>query len=115
MIWHLLLLSFMFILAGIFHFIKPKFYLKIMPPYIPYPMFAIYTSGFTEVVSGILLLFAETQKFGAILIIMQLIAFFSVHIHMLLDEKMVLKMGKPALWIRLALQFGLIFWAYQYV
>ena len=35
--------------AGLNHFINPAFYLKIMPPYLPWHLFLVYLSGFFEV------------------------------------------------------------------
>jgi uncharacterized membrane protein len=38
--------------AGTLHFIKPDFYLKIMPPYLPLHLELVYLSGFFEIALG---------------------------------------------------------------
>lgn len=114
MTWHQTLLAVLFIIAGIIHFVKPKFYLKIMPDYIPLHKEMVFLSGITEVVSGFLLLFPSLQHWGALLIILQLIAFFPVHIHMFFDKKKAMGLPDWGLWVRLALQFVMIYWASQY-
>ena len=36
-----------YVLAGINHFLNPKFYLKIIPPFLPFPQLVNRASGFT--------------------------------------------------------------------
>ncbi len=113
--WHQYLLGILFAIAGVMHFTKPKIYERIMPPYIPEPKTMVLLSGIAEMVLGFMLLNVETQWIAAWGIIVLLVSFFSVHIYMLQNEKASLKMPRWALWLRLPLQFGLIYWAYQYV
>ncbi len=73
----LLLMYFMailYIIAGVFHFIKPKFYLHIMPRYLPYHLELVYLSGLVEIICGLMLFFKRTQSLGAWLTIALLIA-----------------------------------------
>jgi len=113
--WHLYLLSAIFIISGILHLIRPKAYIRIMPLYIPYHKQLVYLSGITEIVAGIGILFSQTKLYAILSIILMLILFFPVHIHMLLNKKAGLNLPKPVLLFRLLLQFGLIYWAYQYI
>ena len=46
------LLAFFLIGAGTLHFIKPDFYLKIMPPYLPWHLELVYLSGIIELSWG---------------------------------------------------------------
>lgn len=114
MSWHLFLLSGIFVLAGIFHFLKPKAFMRIMPLYIPYHRQLVYLSGLTEITAGIGLLFIATKSLAAWGIVTMLILFFPVHIHMLVNQKAGLGLPKTILVLRLLLQFGLIYWAYLY-
>lgn len=50
------LLCVFFVTAGLNHFVNPDFYLKIIPPYLPWHTFLNYLSGFFEVALGVLLL-----------------------------------------------------------
>lgn len=113
--WHQYILGLIFVVAGVFHFQKPKLYLRIIPPYLPYPNTLVAITGITEMISDFLLMTFDTQKIGAWAIIVQLILFLSVHIYMLQDEKAALKLPKWVLIARLPLQFLLMYWAYQYV
>lgn len=113
--WHQYTLGLLFILAGINHFRSPKIYLRIMPPYIPAHSTMVLVSGIAEMVAGLLLLNANTQTIGAWGMIAMLFVFFTVHFYMLQNEKAAMKLPKWFLWLRIPLQLGLIYWAYQYV
>ncbi len=39
--------------AGALHFSRPEFYLKIMPPYIPWHVAVVRVSGFFEILGGV--------------------------------------------------------------
>ena len=107
-------LAFFLILAGIFHFIKPQFFMKIMPDYIPMHLQMVYISGAVEILCGILLLFPETQKLGAYLCIALFIAVFPANIEM---AKNFYPSHHKYFWLtilRLPIQIVLIWWAYQF-
>jgi uncharacterized membrane protein len=53
------------ILAGILHFVKPKFFLAIMPPYIPAHQLMVALSGVAEIIFGTGLLFDNTRSWAA--------------------------------------------------
>ncbi|WP_074410255.1 MULTISPECIES: DoxX family protein [Aquimarina] len=113
--WHLYILSFIFGIAGVFHLIRPKAFMRIMPLYIPYHKLLVYISGIAEILVSCGLLFTTTRTVSAWSIIFMLILFFPVHIHMLTHKKASLNLPKFVLVIRLLLQFGLIYWAYLYL
>jgi len=115
MIWHLYILSSIFIVAGVFHFIRPKAFMRIMPLYIPYHKLLVYLSGIAEIAAGIGVLFLSTRTISLWAIVLMLILFFPVHIHMIINKKAGLNLPKSVLYLRLFLQFGLIYWAYQYI
>lgn len=112
--WHQYLMAVLFILAGVNHFRKPKMYEQIMPPYIPAHKNMVVMSGLAEMILGMMLLIPENQPIAAWGIILMLLIFFTVHIHMLQDEGASMKLPKWVLILRIPLQFGLIWWAYQY-
>lgn len=113
--WHFLLMAAMYIIAGIFHFIKPKAYLRIMPRYLPAPKLLVLLSGVSEVLLGIGLLFEETKALAIYGIIAMLLMFLLVHFYMLSSKKAGAGFPVWALIIRLPLQFVLIWWAYFYI
>jgi uncharacterized membrane protein len=109
----LYLMSFLYTIAGINHFIKPKFYLAIMPPYIPAHELMVLLSGIAELVLGIGLLFPLTRALAAWGIILLLLAVLPANVYMITSEKFS-KIPTWILWLRLPLQFLLIWWAYIY-
>ena len=113
--WHFLLMSIMYILAGIMHFIKPKAYLRIMPGYLPFHRLLVILSGIAEILLGISLLIAPLKDLAIYSIIIMLVIFLTVHFYMISEKKA--SAGIPA-WIlilRIPLQFGLMYWAYSYL
>ena len=102
----------LYTVAGINHFISPRFYLKIMPPALPYHKALVNISGICEVVFALLLLPVATRHIAAWLIILLLIAIFPANIYMAIKWQ---RKHHPYLWVayaRLPLQFVLIWWAY---
>ncbi len=113
--WDKYFMGGLYILAGLLHFIKPKFYMKIMPSYLPYHLELVYLSGVFELISGVLLLIPETQIIGAWGIIITLIGVYPANIYMLSSYKGKKVWYKLILIARLPLQFLLIYWAWLYV
>ncbi len=109
----LILMSLLYISAGIYHFINPTFYLKIMPDYIPAHLIMIYLSGAIEIILGVALLIKKFQKTAGWLIILMLIAFLPLHIKMIQDTWISLNIKFITAIVRLPLQFVLIYWAYK--
>ncbi|MCA1632913.1 MAG: DoxX family membrane protein [Acidobacteria bacterium] len=103
-----------FIVAGVNHFLNPAFYLKIMPPYLPWHSFLVYLSGLCEVALGLLLCVSKYSRFAAWGIIALLIAVFPANIHMATHPELYPEVNLAALWIRLPMQGLLIAWAYWY-
>jgi uncharacterized membrane protein len=104
----------LYITAGLNHFINPEFYMRIMPPWVPYPEEMIFISGVCEVLFALLLAIPITRRAGAWCIILLLLAVFPANIQMLLNYR---NENNPLLWIaiaRLPLQIVLIGWAYQF-
>ncbi len=54
-----------FVFAGVNHFINPEFYLRIMPPYLPWHSFLVSLSGMLEILLGILLLIPKFSRLAA--------------------------------------------------
>lgn len=113
--WHLYLMAAMYIFAGIFHFIKPRMYMRIMPQYLPAHKLLVYLSGLAEIGLGIGLCFPETKDFAIYGIILMLLVFLLVHFYMLSSRKAAAGLPKWSLVVRLPLQFLLIWWAWFYL
>jgi uncharacterized membrane protein len=107
-------LAVFFVMAGLYHFINPAFYLTIMPPYLPWHLFLIYLSGFFEVLLGVMLTVSKLTRVAAWGMIALLIAVFPANIHMAANPELYPDINHIALWIRLPLQAVLAAWAYWY-
>lgn len=112
--WHLYLMAFIYVIAGIIHFIRPKIYLRIMPRYLPNHKFLVYASGLAEIILGILLCFPETKNIAIIGIIAMLLVFLLVHFYMLSSKKAGAGIPQWILVLRIPMQFLLIWWAWHY-
>ena len=113
--YHFYIMAVMYILTGLMHFIKPKVYIPIMPGYTPAKKAMIFWSGIAEVALGVGLLFSQTRVIAIWGVILILIIFFTVHIDMLTNENIKGKIPVWFIWLRLPMQFGLIYWAYFYL
>ena len=106
-------MSGLYILAGFFHFARPTFYLRSMPPWVPYHSFWVYASGVVEIALGVALLFPSTQVGAAWGIILLLIGVFPANVYMYTSGKF-RRIPRFLLLLRLPLQLVLIWWAYQF-
>jgi uncharacterized membrane protein len=108
-------MAFIYTLAGINHFIKPKIYMRIMPRYLPAHKLLVYLSGLAEVALGIGLCFPETKDLAIYGIILMLLVFLLVHFYMVSSKKAGAGIPQWILIIRIPLQFILIWWAWFYL
>jgi uncharacterized membrane protein len=113
--WHLILMALIYILAGIFHFVKPKIYMRIMPRFLPSHKFLVYLSGAVEIVLGSLILFNIYRDQALITLILMLAVFLLVHFYMLSSKKAGAGFPKWLLILRIPLQFLLMWWAFSYL
>lgn len=111
----LYIMALFYVSAGVMHILKPGFFLKLMPSFIPYHHFFVFISGIIEITLGLTLLWSSYRYIAAWGIIGLLIAVFPVNINMALFPHKFKDNPPIALWLRLPLQFALIWWAYQYV
>ena len=97
--------------AGIMHFVTPAFFIKIVPPYIPFPRELVALSGVFEILLGALLLVPFCTRIAAWGIIALLIAVFPANIYLYQNQEIV-PASQMAHFARLLLQGVLILWAY---
>lgn len=108
------LLGLLFIGAGVNHFVRPGFYTRLMPPYLPWHLELVYVSGVIEVALGALLLVPRYAAWAAWGLIALLIAFLPVHVHMAVNTHLYPDIAPALLWGRLFLQAVPIAWAYWF-
>ena len=112
----LVVLAILFTVAGLLHFIFPESYLRIMPPFLPWPQILIRVSGAAEIAGGLGLLIPRLRRAAAYGLALLLVAVFPANIYMA-----VVHLPFPGVmgaswvqWLRLQLQIPLIFWALRY-
>jgi len=110
------------VMMGILHFTHADTFASIMPAYLPWHLPLVYLSGVIEAALGIALLFERTRVLAAWALIALFIAVFPANINMALHPELKIAGLPPdlpqppaiALWLRLPLQLGLIWWAARY-
>jgi uncharacterized membrane protein len=109
-------MGFLYLSAGINHFINPDFYLRLIPPFFTNPEFINILAGISELVLGLGIFFFQTRVWAAWGIVLMLIAFIPAHWYFI-DLNTCTGSGiclaKWFGWIRLIIiQPVLIYWAY---
>jgi uncharacterized membrane protein len=101
-----------FILAGAMHFLRPRYYTAIMPPYVPAHREVVYASGAAEIAGGVGMLFPSTRRAAGLWLIATLVAVFPANVHMYLHAEDYPNMpgGRVALAARLPFQAVFVAW-----
>ena len=104
--------SMFYVGAGLMHFLRPAPYVKIMPPFLQWPLELVYVSGAAEVAGGLGLLAPTLRRAAAWGLVALLVAVFPANIYMALAQVQVTANPAPGwlLWARLPLQALLIWW-----
>jgi uncharacterized membrane protein len=105
----LVVMGMFYIFAGAMHFIKPSFYLALMPPWLPWHRGLVAVSGVIEVALGLLVLVPATRPYAAWGIIALLLAVFPANIHAAITA-----VPGAGGYVRLPLQVVFIAWAWWY-
>lgn len=105
------LMAILMIGVGTLHFVRHDFFIKIMPPYLPWHLELVFLSGFFEVVLGLLLLDPRFSRLAAWGIIALLIAVFPANIYLYQHQEL-LPASPMVHFLRLPLQALFIVWAY---
>jgi uncharacterized membrane protein len=109
-----------FTLAGILHFVRPRAYEAIVPPYIPRHREAVAVSGVAETVGGLAVIAPSTRGFARWWLLAVLAAVFPANLHMALHPEQIAARGVAAdriprwlLWARLPLQPLMMLWVWR--
>jgi uncharacterized membrane protein len=104
-----------YVLAGLAHWVYPKIYTSIIPPWVPYKPTVVWSSGLLEIVLGLALFYPPFRE-GALYGIMgMLLIFLPVHTYMLGNAERYQKIPYWLLWTRIPIQGLLIYWAFFYL
>lgn len=101
------------IAAGINHFVIPRVYESIVPPYVPNAKAVVQISGVAEIAGGAGALIPATRRAAGWGVIALLIAVFPANLHMALHPQEFARVPRWALWARLPLQPLMMRWAWR--
>jgi len=97
-----------FVLTGVLHFLVPRTYERIMPPYLPWHRPLVYASGLAEAAGGLGLMAPHPamRRWSMWWLLATLMAVFPANLHMALHSEDFPEIpgGKTSLWARLPLQ-----------
>jgi uncharacterized membrane protein len=112
----LFLFAIFFIGAGVLHFLFPAPYMRIMPPFLPWPKTLVWVSGAAEMTGGLGLLVGRFQRAAAYGLALLLVAVFPANVYMAVEHVWFPGiMGESWLqWMRLPLQIPQVMWALYY-
>ena len=113
--WHFYLMATLYFLAGITHFLKSKWFTAVTPPNVPHKLLVVHLTGLLEIYLAALLIIPFWKHLALKGIMVMLLFYFPVHVYMLRNKKFHRQFPSWALWLRLFMQFGLIYWAYSYL
>ena len=101
-----------FVLAGINHFVNPRFYRAIMPDYVPMHGEAVAVSGLAEIAGGVGLMASSprVRRWSMWWLLATLAAVFPANLHMYRHSERYAQIPKPALLARLPFQGVFAWW-----
>ena len=101
-----------FVCAGALHFVIPRAYRKIIPPWVPAPEAMVYASGVAEIVGGLGMLAPARRRPAGWWLIATMVGVFPANLHMAMNPNdfPAVPGGRVSLWARLPLQGVIIAW-----
>ena len=108
----IIIMSLFYIMAGTNHFINLDWYVRIVPPILPFKTAIVYISGILEIILGSLLIFPKTRFIAGWGLIILLLAVYPANIYVALTNGEAMDITPLIAWGRLPFQFVLIGLAY---
>ena len=108
----LIVVSIFFSIGGVTHFTNSAFYISIMPPQVPFPKFWVYFTGICEIIGVLGLWLTVTRVWAAWSLVGLCVAVFPANIYMALNPNQFSQFSIGALYLRLPLQFVIIYSCY---
>jgi len=103
-----------FMFGGVSHFTNVDLFLAIVPPYVPFPLAAVYVSGVFEVLFALGILIPLTRQWSGNLLMLLTLAVTPANVHMWLHPELFPDVSPTLLSTRLVIQvllLGLIWWS----
>lgn len=102
-----------YILVGVKHFQDPEWFIRIVPPILPYKLLLVFISGFFEIFFGVILFIPKLRHVAGWGLILLLIAVYPANIYLALTNGAAMDTTPLIAWGRLPFQFlfiGLAYW-----
>ena len=109
----IIIMTLFYIMAGTNHFINPDWYVRIVPPILPFKTAIVFISGILEIILGTLLIFPKIRFIAGWGLILLLLAVYPANIYVALTNGEVMDTTPLIAWGRLPFQFvfiGLAYW-----
>lgn len=97
-----------FFLGGIGHFANTDFFVAIVPPWVPFPLAAVYVSGVIEIVLAVLIVWPRSRPLAGWGLIALTIAVTPANIHMYLNHDQFPEASQEMYFFRLIVQVFLL-------
>ena len=94
--------------GGIGHFVITSFFTGIVPPYIPWPLAAVYVSGVFELLGALGLLLPATRPWAGVGLFVLVLCVSPANIWMLQHPELYPKFPVAALYVRMVIQVFLL-------
>ena len=106
------LLGALFMVAGLNHFLQPRFYQAMMPDYLPAHAELVVASGYAELALGALAFIPRLRVVTRWGLLALLIAVFPANLYMALHPERYPAIPAALLWLRLPLHPALMLWVW---
>ena len=94
--------------AGVGHFLNPEFFVAIVPPWVPFPLAAVYVSGVFEIMLAVLILWPRIRPLAGWGLVALTIAVTPANVHMWLNPEQFPDVSPTFLSVRLVVQVFLL-------
>lgn len=108
----LLLLAAFFVFAGVSHFTNEAFFVRIVPPWLPYPLLMVRLSGVAEIAGGAGVLIPGLRRVAGFGLLALLVAVYPANVEMALHPERFPDTSPAFLYARLPFQLLLAAWTW---
>ena len=105
-------MTFTYLFAGAFHFLKKDYFIALTPPFIPAPAAFVLLAGCLYIALGILLLFQKTRRAACYAILLILAIDIPLNLYMLSSEVARGSIPRDILFWRIPFKLLLMGWAF---
>jgi uncharacterized membrane protein len=101
-----------FVFAGVMHFVIPRTYKKIVPPWVPAHEAMVYASGVAEIAGGVGMMVPARRRLAGRWLIATMVGVFPANLHMAMnaEDYPAVPGGAVSLWARLPFQGVFVAW-----